>query len=230
MKRLTLVLAIAGAAATPAADTAAFGRAYPGYAAAAPSADGTRELKWDNGNWKYLVYWYTGGGSWVGNDFAEGSPADSHGRCITSLRIFSSDLIPNEGWDGFRVAIYEFRGMPNGIPGEIIWPTSGNGRFFLPSGRTGPGWVAVPVNWVVTTSFVAAMEQVYNAPDCDPFAVDSNPTALEHSWSLYGGSWRRFESTADPYRNVMLRVVIEDLPYRPAVAPASFGRVRAIYR
>ena len=230
MKWLAVVLVVAAAGATPAADTAAFRRERAGDPAPTPLADGTRELKWDNGDWEYLVYWYTGAGSWVGNDFAEGSPGDSHGRCIASLKIFSSDLAPNKRWDGFRVAIYEFKGMPKAVPGEKLWPPTGEGRFFLPSGQSGHGWVAVPIDWVVTTGFVAAMEQVYDAPDCDPFAVDSNPRDLEHAWSYYATRWRRFESTADPYRNVMLRVVIEDLPYHPAVAPASFGRVRALYR
>jgi len=229
MRWLALILTVAAAATTPAADTAAVGPERAGDPPT-PLVDGTRELKWDNGTWKYFVYWYTGGGSWVGNDFTEGSPADSHGRCIASLKIFSTDVTPNDTWDGFRVAIYEFKGAPSGVPGDMIWPTSGGGRFFLPSGQSGHGWVSVPVDWVVTTSFVAAMEQVYDAPDCDPFAVDSNPTDLGHTWSYYRGLWRRFESTADPYRNAMLRVVIEDLPYQPSVAPTSFGRVRALYR
>jgi hypothetical protein len=230
MKWLALMVGLAAAAATPAADTAAVGRDRAGDPVPGSLFDGTREWKWDNGTWKYFVYWYTGEGSWVGNDFAEGSPADSQGRRITSLKLFSTDVIPNDSWDGFRVAIYEFKGVPSPVPGEMIWPTSGAGRFFLPAGQSGHGWVSVPINWVVTTSFVAAVEQVYDAPDCDPFAVDSNPTELGHTWSYYRDLWRRFESTADPYRNAMLRVVIEDLPYRPSVSPASFGRVRALFR
>jgi hypothetical protein len=228
MKRLLWVGVIAAAGAAPAADTAVFGRGAD--SAPPPLADGTRELKWDNGDWEFLVYWYTGAGSWAANDFAEGSPGDTHGRYVASFKLFSSPLVPNQAWDGFRVAIYEFRGMPRGVPGEKLWPAAGEGRFFLPSGPGGHGWVSVPIGWVVTTPFVAALEQFYDPPACDPFAVDSNRTDLGHSWSYYGGLWRRFESTADPYRNIMLRVIVEDLPYHPAVAPASFGRVRALYK
>jgi hypothetical protein len=229
-------LAVAGwvvfaATGASAADTAAVSRERE-LAPALPE-DATRELKWDNGTRKFLVYWYTGEGSWVGNDFADLMPGrDTSGgpTRIVSIKIYTSAKWPNERWDGFRVAIYGYNNY-NSTPGEMLWPTGGTGYYFKPSRPGDEGWVNVPVNWVASPRpFIAAMEQAYNAPDCDPFAVDSNPRDLGHTWSYYNNQWRRLESTADPYRNLMLRVLTEDLPYQPAVAPLSFGRVRALYR
>lgn len=229
MKALTLLLALT-AAASYAADTALYG---PNPAPAPPGGygvDDTRELRWDNGTWKYLVWWYTGEASWVGNDFYELIPEDSEYKRVVSFKIFSSTVAPNERWDGFRVALYAFGGWPDPQPGIRLWPEGEGGYFFQPSGATGHVWVEVPVNWVTpTASFVAAMEQVYNPPRCDPFAVDTNPVERRHSWLFYDGAWGPFNSTADPYRNLMIRVVIEYGFTWPGVAPTSFGRVKALY-
>ncbi|UCH77860.1 MAG: hypothetical protein JSU81_09055 [Candidatus Coatesbacteria bacterium] len=231
MRALLAIIAATGVASF-AADTALYG---PGPGPPEPGrcgVDDTRELRWDNGTWKYLVWWYTGKDAWVGNDFYEEfqTPADSRHRRIVSLKIFSSTVAPNEQWDGFNVAFYEFAGWPEPTPGVMIWPEGEGGYFFQPSGATGHVWVEVPINWVTpTASFVAAMEQAYNPPRCDPFAVDTNRVERRHSWLFYDGQWNRFNSTADPYRNLMIRVVMEYGFSWPGVAPTSFGRVKALY-
>jgi hypothetical protein len=112
----------------------------------------------------------------------------------------------------------------------MLWPTSGSGFFFTPTGAKGHVWIDIPVAWATTeTDLVAAMEQVYNPPDCDPFAVDSNLEDQERSWSWYAGEWKRLHTKADPYCNLMLRMCVAGFAEYPAVAPTSFGRVKALY-
>jgi hypothetical protein len=236
MKRLAVIYLAICAAAAFAADTTISSRGAAAGPGPGPHPDGPRELRWDNGTRSYLVCWYTGQNSWAGNDFSGslawplGRGTDSGGLHVVSVRVYTSNKWPNDRWDGFRVAIYDFVGGGDPQPGERLWPESG-GYFFKPTGPKGEYWVEVPVYWTTANvSFVAAMEQIYDQPRCDPFAVDSNRTFLRHSWSYYGGLWERLETMSDPYFNLMLRVVVEDRAYVPAVAPTSFGRVKALYR
>jgi hypothetical protein len=231
MKKLTAICLTACAAAAFAADTATWGAGAPAGRGREPRPGAPLELGWDNGTRSYLVCWYTGRNSWAGNDFAARFARDTTYVKIVSVRVYTSNKWPNEKWDGFRVAIYKFEGEPDPLPGERLWPKSGAGYFFLPEGPRGEYWVTVPVGWTTAdVDFVAAMEQVYDQPRCDPFAVDSNPTFLRHSWSFYNNQWQRLETMSDPYFNLMLRVVVEDEGSFPAVAPTSFGRVKALYR
>jgi hypothetical protein len=184
--------------------------------------DATRILYWDNGRGSWLLAWPTGEGAWVGNDF-DVSSLKTFSR-IREIRIFTVYTWPNSVWDGFRVGVFAFDG---GVPGSLLWPTSGNGLFFMPYGNT--GWKNVTVDWVVSggrRSFIAAMEQYYDQPNCDAYTVDNNPTFRGHSWRYYGGSWAPLEGTYG-YRNLMLRVLVdnETVP----VAPTSLGRVKALY-
>jgi hypothetical protein len=188
--------------------------------------DATYECKWDSGGGRWWIAWYTGAGSWVGNDF-DISTIKTYGGMKT-LRTESQFSWPNTGWDGFRVGIYAFAG---GIPGSMMWPTGGGGYFFKPSGPA--YWQDIPIGWVLPSGvkkFVAAVEQFYNYPNCDPFMLDGNPTFVGHSWQYYEGKWEYYvgsEQTA-PYRNVMVRMVIDN-EQNPAVMPTSFGRVKALY-
>ena len=58
--------------------------------------------------------------------------------------------------------------------------------------------------------------------------IDNNPTFTGHSWRRSSGTWSpfEFESTL-PYRNVMIRVVVDDETVN--VSPTSLGRVKALY-
>lgn len=219
---LTCVFVVPAAAADLEVREAPAGPLVPG----APdelTPGGVQLLKWDNGTRKYFVWWYTGAGAWVGNDF---SLAPGHRPKIKSIRVHTTSVWPNDRWDGFRVALFSFAG----VPGSMIWPPGATvGAFFKPSGFSGHVWAECPVGWTAPAArFVAAMDQTYSAPACDPFAVDTNPSFLHHSWRKYTTfAWEEFESPADPYRNLMLRVLVEDAT--PA-EPSSFGRVRALYR
>lgn len=231
-----LVLVAAAAVGAGAADT----RIYePPAWAASPQGDADpTELKWDNGSRKYLVVWYTGQNHWAGNDFA--APTTLTTVRITKLRVYTSSRWPNEKWDGMYAALYAFTAGSGGNPGAVgsmIWPTGEDPspHYFKPGVTfpNGEGWVDVPVNWSApahTYTFLAAFEQRFNDPNCDPFAVDTNRTFRRHSYEYAaGGRWGFLEPSSDPYRNLMLRAVVKEGTCQPAVTPASLGRVKAVY-
>ncbi|UCH78728.1 MAG: hypothetical protein JSU81_01900 [Candidatus Coatesbacteria bacterium] len=186
----------------------------------------TLELSWDNGTRKYFFAWdnpraYEWRG---GNDFDTSTLKTSHVK-ILKLKTLTSNVWPNEEWDGFRIFIFDFR---RGMPGERLWPMWEAGYFFKPSGLSGHVWVECPVNWTCPTlSFVAARDQGYNYPNCDPLSVDSNPTYRVHSWMYVYGNWSGFSETS--YKNLMIRVWVETGYSFPGVAPTSLGRVKALY-
>ena len=225
MKGVTLWLGVVSAAAAGvwAVDAAVEGGAYGAGASGAAYRDGTLELSWDNGTRRWSIAWYTGAGAWVGNDFDLATISGY--RAISKIRFYSRSNWPNSQWDGFRLGVFDFRGS---VPGSMLWPTGG-GYFFKPSGLSGHVWVEINICWTCpTTAFVAAEEQFYNWPNCDPFALDTNTTFLRHSWEYYGGNWGLLSTAGDPYRNLMLRVVVDNETL--AVSPASLGRVKALYR
>jgi len=232
-KRGSIAWAVIGwAAAAGAADVAVDGGPAPGPTPPASYAftDGpTRELSWDNGTRRWNYVWYTGAGAWTGNDFNVSTLlAPGESAKLWRFKMYSRNDWPNTVWDGFRIAIYNFTG---GVPGSRLWPTSGTGYFFRPSIPTnGHVWVECDINWMCpTNTFIVAEEQFYNHPNCDVFALDNNPTALNHSWEYYGGTWSLFStSSVAPYRNLMIRVIVETDNFTK-VAPTSLGRVKALY-
>ncbi len=183
--------------------------------------DGPLELKYDSGTLRYYLAWYSGAGTWVGNDFDIG--AISAYRAIMRVRFYSRPDWPNSRWDGFRVGIYAFSGS---APGSLLWGP----EYFKPA-RASYGWCNCAVGWTLPAgndAFVAAVEQYYNYPNLDPFALDNNPTFRGHSWQYYRGAWSPFEQlSVAPYRNVMVRVVVNNVPV--GVTPTSVGRVKALY-
>jgi len=188
----------------------------------AAATDDAVELSWDNGTRQWSMAWYTGAGAWVGNDFDLATISTY--RAVEKVRFYTRDNWPNAQWDGFRVGFYDFKGA---VPGSRLWPTSGVGYFFKPSGLHGHVWVEINIGWTCpTTAFVAAVEQFYNHPDCDPFALDSNRTFRGHSWQYYEGQWKP-NTGYQGYRNVMLRVIVDNSTL--AVTPTSVGRVKALY-
>jgi hypothetical protein len=150
-----------------------------GLYAPLPTDQSTLELKWDNGTRRWSIAWYTGAGAWAGNEFNTATLKTTHVK-ILKFKMYTRDNWPNQSWDGFRIGFYNFGG---GVPGSLLWPTGGTGYFFKPSGAAGHVWVEADINWTCpTTRFVAAHEQFYNYPNCDPFSVDTNETYLGHSW------------------------------------------------
>jgi hypothetical protein len=220
---IAVTLALAAAAAVGAADFVVE-PAPPATGGDVPAYDATMELKWDNGTRRWSIAWYTGAGAWVGNDFDISTISTYH--AIEKVRFYSRDNWPNTGWDGFRVGIYNF----SSVPGSLLWPTAGGGYFFKPSGLQGHIWVDIAIGWTCpSTAFVVAVEQYYNYPNCDPYALDTNTTFQRHSWQYYQGSWSPLEVASFPeWRNLMLRAVVNNSTL--GVAPASLGRVKALFR
>ena len=190
----------------------------------AAGRDATLELKWDSGIRRWSMSWMEGGDSWFGNDFDLSTISAYRG--ISKYKYYTRGAWPNGRWDGVRIAIYRFAG---GVPGSMLWPTSGGGYFFKPSaGIQAHIWVECDINWVCpTTAFVAAQDQIYNYPYNDPFALDTNTRFVGHSWMNTTGRWEPFYSSdVAPYRNLMIRVIVNDLT---SVTPTSVGRVKALY-
>ncbi len=186
----------------------------------------TLELAWDNGTRMYHVAWGTlAQGRLVGNDFGTSTLKTSHVK-ILKLKFYTSDVWPNYGWEGFYLSVYAFRG---GMPNEKLWPSSGRGYFFKPSGVHGHVWVECPINWICPTmAFVAAQEQWFFYPNCDPFCLDTNPTYKTHSWIYIFNNWSGMNLLV-PYQNLMFRALVETGYEFPGVAPTSLGRVKALY-
>jgi hypothetical protein len=212
------------------ADAALDGGYAPAAGIAAPTArdQASLELMWDNGTRRWSMAWYTGGDSWVGNDFDVSTLKTTYAK-ILKYKYYTRGAWPNEGWEGMRFAFYSFKG---GVPGSMLWPTSGSGYFFKPSaGIQAHIWVEFAIDWTCPSQkFVAAQEQFYNYPTCDPFSIDNNTSPRNHSWQYYQGSWSPFtQSNVEPYRNLMIRVWVEPGQEFPGVAPSSIGRVKALY-
>ncbi|MEE9457784.1 MAG: hypothetical protein V3W11_11625 [bacterium] len=232
MKYLAFIVAFAFMT-TPAwaADAVADGGSSgaPAFAAPVPNDQSTLELVWDSGTRSWSIAWYTGSDTWVGNDFDASTLKTSYAK-ILKYKYYTRGAWPNQVWDGMRFAFYSFKG---GVPGSMLWPTSGNPYFFKPSGGIQAHiWVEFNVDWTCpSVKFVAAQEQFYNYPNCDPFSVDNNTTFVGHSWKYEGGSWAPYIAggVSEPYRNLMIRIWVETGQEFPGVAPSSIGRVKALY-
>lgn len=215
------VTALALSAAAWGADVVVEGEACVPRGVAASRVDDQLELSWDSGTrWRGLAA-YTGCDTWVGNQFDLATISTY--RAIEWVRFYTCDVWPNSSWDGFRVAIHEF----TGVPGAVLWPTSGGPHFFKPSGLHGHVWVEIRICWTCpATSFLPMVNQYYNYPNCDPFTLDNNPTYRGHSWQRIWEVWAPLEGYQG-YRNLMLRVVVDNSTVN--VAPSSVGRVKALY-
>jgi hypothetical protein len=216
-----------------AADVAADGgySPSPGVAAPAPHDKEPLELAWDTGTRRWSVAWFTGGDSWVGNDFDVSTLKTSPYAKITKYRYYTRGAWPNKRWDGTRLAFYALEG---GVPGSMLWPTGGSPYFFKPSNPDIQShiWVELDMDWTCPAfKFVAAQEQLFNYPACDAFSLDDATAFTGHTWERFRGSWRPFseQENLGPYRNAMIRVWAEAPKSAPAVAPTSIGRVKALY-
>lgn len=206
MKYLALTAIVVTAAAT-----AAYGNLY--------------ELGYDTGARALQLAWYTGAGRWVGNEFDISTLKTKH-NIVREIKFYTSPYWPNNQFDGFRLAVFDFSA---GKPGARLWPET-EGRFVKPGGTE--EFKTFWVNYYITkTKFVAAVEQFYDYPDCDPYFCDTNPTFLNHAWQKDGpASWRYLVGHSSyPYRNLMLRVIFRTGYSEIGVAPSSLGRVKALY-
>lgn len=223
--------------------------------AAAAAVCGTeKELKWDTGNPATGVMCLNVGADfWFANDF---DVSTLKLRRISSLKIMccsefgwndagvstSKPLCPDspeaadcrltggstdEGWDGFRIAIFEFVGS---APGSIMWPKSGVPKYVKPSGPSRYVWCRFDVGWTLpkgTTAFVAGQEQYFLPPGCDLFSFDDDVESRGHTWHRGPkGDWEPHYGFATG-RNLMVRAILSG---DVSVRPASFGRVKALYQ
>jgi len=219
--RVGVLVGFSAWAAGAAAWDAAVAPARGGAGGPAPGTDGTLELAWDNGSPSWHVSWLTGAGVWVGNDFSIATL--SAYRRVKQVRVYSGPAWPNGHWDGWRLGLYSFA---SGAPGSLIW-----GPAWVQGSATGYAWANFGVDWVLPAAnlaFTAAIDQVYNHPNTDAFMLDTNTTFRGHSWFYYQGSWSPMHTGLDPYRNLMLRVVVDNTSY-PGVVPSSWGRLKALY-
>ena len=234
MKYFALI-AVAAALTAPvwASDVVADGGSAraPVLTAPVPSDQSSLELFWDSGARSWSLAWYTGADTWVGNEFDVSTLKTAYAK-VLKYKYYTRGAWPNMGWDGMRFGFYSFRG---GVPGSMLWPTSGNPHFFKPSNPDVNShiWVEFNIDWTCpSVKFIAAQEQFYNNPTCDPFAVDNNTTFVGHSWLYSTGAWQPYTASAGPslpYRNVMVRIWVEPGQEFPGVAPSSIGRVKALY-
>lgn len=215
MKKFALFMALLVVATAFAADMAS-APATGGPDITRPNTDVEVELKWDNGSSSWSHCWYTGAGSWVGNDFTVATLTCY--RQITKMRIYCRAAWPNATWEGGRMGVYAFAG---GVPGSLLWGPS----WMLP---TGSGWQDFAIGYNLptgTNNFIVAWEQYYNYPNADCYSVDSSTVTTGHSWDYYGGSWGAMSNTTG-YNNLLLRCLVDQ---NPGVAPASIGRIKALY-
>ncbi len=185
-----------------------------------PSGDATNELYWDNGSCYTDFAWYTGANTWGGNDYDIATLTSYYH--IYSSRIYYYPNWPNGTWEGTGIAVFAFAG---GTPGSIMMPS----RYVRGSGAVG-GWQSYTIGWWLssTSTFVIAYSQLYNYPNCDPvYPLDTNAAGGAHSWYYYGGVWSRISAVGYGNRALMHRCTMSQ---QNAVAPSSFGRVKAMFR
>jgi hypothetical protein len=193
---------------------------------AAGTDQDTVVLSYDNGEMAYSICWYEGYDHWVGNDFSVIGYSD-----VNSIIIRTRDDWPNDGLDGFYIALWDDTFSE---PGDIIWPLDGNAKFVDKNelqARYDEGWVDLDVNYSLSeTKIYGCMEQYFNHPDADPFCVDTNTEDQGHSWQNNGTEWRRME-TGDlgdiNNNNLMLRLRVTP---SKGVSTTSLGTVKALYR
>jgi len=174
------------------------------------SGDGSVWLYWDNGTASGTNVTLSG---WVGHDF-DVTPLENY-TYVSGFRMYMRAW-PNRRWDGGRIGIYSFQG---GIPGSLLWGP----RFVMP---TQEGWNDFEADCFLgdRRKFLACWDQFYNYPNCDTLCFDTGPRR-SHQWLYYEGAWAEFRG---PNGNLMLRVQVDD-EHNPGVAPASLGRVKALF-
>jgi hypothetical protein len=201
----------------------------PAETADNPSVYVSEELKWDNDRKSYSLCWYEGRNHWLAVDFD--ASEISAMPVITKIRFYTRDDWPNEGYDGFYVAIFSW--VDEG-PGTIIWPEDGDEYFFEPAGLPhGDVWADLQVNWMCPDyRFVVAVNQYYDEPDCDPLALDDNPKPSGHSWMYVNNAWSKFDPSSlnIDYANLKIRAVVQDSGVEHSMTPASIGRIKTLYR
>jgi len=175
------------------------------------SGDGSVWLYWDNGKPSGTNVTLP---EWVGHAF-DVSTLENYSY-VRRFRMYMRAW-PNRRWDGGRIGIYSFAG---GVPASLLWGP----HFVTPKQE---GWNVFEADYFLgsRTKFLACWDQFYNYPNGDTLCFDTGP-ARTQKWIYYGGSWGPYHGVE---ANLMLRVQVDD-EHNPGVAPASVGRVKALFR
>ena len=218
MKKFAVLMVALVAAWAWAADTV-ISPAYHGPYVPDNGSDATLELAWDTGTITNAVAWYTGAGAWAGVDF--NISTISTYKYVDSGKIYYYPNWPNGTFEGNRIAVWGFSG---GVPGSMLnSPSYVRGTAF--------GWNTLPAGGFylnTATAFVMAFEQYYNYPACDPVVNMSTTGTASHSWYYYSGAWAGIAGLGYGSYALMTRAIVNTAG--SAVAPTSFGRVKAMYR
>jgi hypothetical protein len=180
-------------------------------------------LRWDNDIWRLNLHSGKGENTWSGIDFDTSSLDSATTWRLATVRANLS-IGSNERWDGMRLAVFD---MAGGKPGEIIWPENGTPKYVVGYGtvnRYSTAWCEFPVRFDLPESkFVVALEQYYDHPLCDSYAVGFGHGGAEwHAWRNYwNAGWERTGLIW------MIRAVVRST--NNAVEPTSIGRVKALY-
>jgi len=210
---------VLGAAGAWAADTVA-APPHGGPFTPRGGTDATLELAWDNGvPFADAGAFFTGADKWGGVDFDITTLSSYH--YVASGKIYYWPGFPNNEFEGNRMAVWSFVG---GNPGSIL-----HGPTFVRATAFGWNAYAADYNLGATTAFVLGFEQYYNYPYCDPIYTMSSTGTPSHSWYYYGGVWRPMNQMGYGNYPLMYRAIMNDTGFA-AVAPTSFGRVKAMYR
>jgi hypothetical protein len=192
----------------------------------------TDELMWDSGRRSYSLCWYEGRDNWLAVDFDASEISTT--PVITKIRVYTRDDWPNEGYDGFKVAIFPFEDDEPGPVESPIWPENGEPHLFEPTGLPhGDVWADIQVGWTSPSYlFVVAINQYYDEPNCDPLALDDEVMPSEHNWMCINKSWEPFDPSSlnIEYENIMIRVEVQGSGTEHSITPASLGRIKTLYR
>lgn len=129
---------------------------------------------------------------------------------------------PDGNWDSFDVWICKYR-PGAGIPGDFLYFV-GTITYDLPDDE---GWVSVPdihYFWGTMDSFVIALIQTDDSPNCDSLGVDRDQTVPNPNFNYFGGYWTPFILKDGDFL-----VQVEYLDYE-AVTPNSIGYIKSLYR
>ena len=209
-RKLLLGLGVISAAAV--AGAADYTSPEPAYDGAWPlPGDGSKWLSWDNGTASATNVTMSG---WIGHGFDVSTLEDY--TYVNKFRMYMRAW-PNRSWDGGRIGVCGFQG---GVPGSLLWGP----EFVMPAQQ---GWNDFDAACFLgsQTKFIAFWDQVYAYPNGDTLCFDTGPERVG-KWVYIRGAWSPYTGAEG---NLMLRVRVDD-KHNPAVAPASIGRVKALFR
>jgi hypothetical protein len=172
-------------------------------------------LSWHDGVSYTRVAWVDAGDGW-------GVRFDPPFECgwIETVEFYVHKE-PDEDWDSFTLWLCEYRPGAD-IPGELI-RDFGVVDYELEGDE---GWVSFFAHyfWGSSDSFVIALIQNDDSPNCDSIGVDQEQTDPNPNFSYFNGYWIPFILKDGDF---LMQVEFTDYE---AVEAESMGRIKALYR